>query len=150
MLGAYLNRQGQPCVPLPCELGWGKPALVQELCSCIPAATLQIPSATLSKTQRAAHAHPNKHVLGFASCGAWGTALAVLERGRSFCSRAECQPGKDIFFFPSYLQTSLEDLTMNQSYSFVVIYRTFIQFDRSVQIFLKDRKAQNRSWFLIA
>lgn len=32
---------------------------------------------------------------------------------------------------------------MNQSYSFAEMHRIFIQFDRNVQIFQKDKKAQS-------
>lgn len=43
-------------------------------------------------------------------------------------------------FFSSCFLISLEDLTMNQSYSFAEMHGTFIQFDRSVQIFQKDKR----------
>lgn len=147
------NGHGQSCASLPHELGRCEAAPIQELYSCNPAAPLLILLAMLSSiwpVQRAAHACSNRHILAFASSGAWSTALAALDQGRHIHSRAQCKPGKQISppSPPSCFQTSLEDLTMNQSYSFAEMHRMFIQFDRSVQIFLKDKKAWNWSWFL--
>lgn len=76
--------------------------------------------------------------------------LCWTKAGASAAGWSANQARRFIFFFPSSYQTSLEDLTMNQSYTFAEIHRTFMQFSRSVQIFLKDKKAQNRSWFLTA
>lgn len=147
------NGQGQSCAPMPRELGRCEAALIQELCSCTPAAPLPIPSVTLSSTwpvQRAACACWNRHVLGFVSWGAWSTALTVLGKAGASAAGQSANQATRFYFFSSRFQTSLEDLTMNQSYSFAEVHGTFIQFDRSVQIFLKDKKARNRSWFLTA
>lgn len=93
------NGHGQSCASLPHELGRCEAAPIQELYSCIPPAPLLIRLAMLSSiwpVQRAAHACSNRHILAFASSGAWSTALAALDQGRHIHSRAQCKPGKQI------------------------------------------------------
>lgn len=128
-----------------CPMSWADVRQLQSRsCTAAPLLILLAMLSSIWPVQRAARACSNRHILGFASSGAWRTALAALDQGRHIHSRAQCKSGKEIFFFffsHSCFQTSLEDLTMNQSYSFAEMHRTFIQFDRSVQIFLKDKKA---------
>lgn len=96
-----------------------------------PAAPLPMPSAVLSG---------DRHIFGFAS---WNTQLWLCWARNTHLQQSSVQkrPGHFIFL-PSFFLISLEDLTINQHYSFAEMHRTFIQFDRSVQIFQKDKKAQ--------